>query len=88
VFAYVQLTARSAEAPPAIRLAGLDPARDYQVSVIGPETALAGAVLPRWTEKPFIAAGSVLTEVGLSAPGLRPASTLLVEIEVASAASE
>ncbi len=87
VFAYVQLTTRSSEAPPAIRLAGLDPSRDYQVSVIGPETGLAGAVLPRWVEKPFIAAGSVLAEAGLPAPGLRPAGALLVEIEAARAAS-
>jgi alpha-galactosidase len=87
VFAYVQLTARAAEAPPAFRLAGLDPSRDYQVSVIGPETALAGVVLPRWAEKPFTVAGSVLTEVGLPAPGLRPAGLLLVEIEAARAAS-
>jgi alpha-galactosidase len=88
VFAYVQLAARPAKAPPAFRLAGLDPSRDYQVSVIGPETAVAGAVLPRWVEKPFTVAGSVLTEVGLPAPGLRPASMLLVEIEAARAASD
>ena len=88
VFAYVQLAARPAKAPPAFRLAGLDPSRDYQVSVIGPETAVAGAILPRWVEKPFTAAGSVLTEVGLPAPGLRPASLLLVEIAAARAASD
>jgi alpha-galactosidase len=83
LFAYVQLTARVPDTPPAMRLAGLDPSQVYQVAVIGPETAVSGALLPRWVEKPLLVTGSVLMDLGLPAPQLRPASALLVQVEAA-----
>jgi alpha-galactosidase len=38
-------------------------------------------VLPAWAREPVRLPGSVLGELGLPAPGLRPASALVLEVE-------
>lgn len=79
VFAFVQLASPVASAPAPLRLPGLDPAAVYEVRVAGP--APGGAVLPAWAREPVRLPGSVLGELGLPAPGLRPASALVLEVE-------
>ncbi|MFC6084501.1 alpha-galactosidase, partial [Sphaerisporangium aureirubrum] len=79
VFAYVQLTSRVAAGPDPVRLPGLDPAARYEVRLAGPLPE--GAALPRWAAAPVCLPGAVLTEAGLPAPALRPASVLLIEAE-------
>ncbi|MFG2074860.1 alpha-galactosidase [Nonomuraea maritima] len=78
VFAYVQLTSRVTVGGEPLRLPGLDPQAVYEVRVAGPEPD--GARLPDWAGGPVRLSGSVLGELGLPAPSLRPASALLVEL--------
>ncbi|MGP4097680.1 alpha-galactosidase [Nonomuraea sp. KM90] len=83
VYAYVQLTSRTDLVPGPLRLPGLDPDAVYEVRVAGP--APERAALPAWAVPadgaPVRLPGSVLGELGLPAPALRPASALLVELE-------
>ncbi|NUO96333.1 MAG: alpha-galactosidase [Nonomuraea sp.] len=79
VFACVQLASRVTAGPDPLRLPGLDPGALYEVRVAGPLPQHAG--LPQWTLAPVRLPGSVLTELGLPAPALRPASALIIEVE-------
>ncbi|GAA3649672.1 alpha-galactosidase [Nonomuraea antimicrobica] len=79
VYAYAQLTSRVESAPAPLRLPGLDPAARYEVRPAGPVPG--GAAMPEWAAAPVRVPGSVLAELGLPAPALRPASVLLLEVE-------
>ncbi|MEU0572662.1 alpha-galactosidase, partial [Nonomuraea sp. NPDC005983] len=80
VFACVQLASRVTTAPDPLRLPGLDPGARYEVRVAGPVPT--GVALPEWVgAAPVRLPGSVLSELGLPAPALKPASALLIEVE-------
>ena len=79
VFAYVQLTSRVDAGPAPLRLPGLDPEATYEVRLAGPVPERA--VLPEWAAGPVRLRGSVLGELGLPAPAMRPASALVLEVE-------
>ncbi|WP_417629168.1 alpha-galactosidase [Nonomuraea insulae] len=79
VYAFAQLTSRVDIAPAPLRLPGLDPAALYEVRVAGPAPERSG--MPEWAAAPVRLPGSVLGELGLPAPVLRPATALLIEVE-------
>jgi alpha-galactosidase len=77
VFCYAQLTASLDAAPAAIRLPGLDPAARYSVSVVlGPPSVHQPL---GWMEGINVP-GSVLSGPGLTAPRLRPAQAVVLEL--------
>lgn len=83
VFAYAQLTSAVAEVPPLTRLAGLDSDRRYRVESLdlagGPACLEASA--PLWMSSGVVLPGSVLMEVGISMPVLRPEQTLVLRLK-------
>jgi alpha-galactosidase len=82
LYSFVQLQPITASHPPRIRLTNLDLATTYRVRVKAP-AGDAGMMLikpPAWVESEVIATGSVLREVGLPAPILRPAEGILFEV--------
>ncbi|MCF6473072.1 alpha-galactosidase [Nonomuraea sp. MG754425] len=83
VYAYVQLSSRTAITPGPLRLPGLDPEAVYEVRLAGP--APERTALPEWAATPdggpVRLSGAVLGELGLPAPALRPATALVVELE-------
>ncbi|MGP3913589.1 alpha-galactosidase [Nonomuraea sp. 10N515B] len=85
VYCYVQVTSRVESAPAPLRLPGLDPAALYEVRVVGPVPQGAAmppwAAMPEWAAAPVRLPGAVLAELGLPAPGLRPTSVLVIEVE-------
>ncbi|MDP4507883.1 alpha-galactosidase [Nonomuraea turcica] len=85
VYCYVQVTSRVESAPAPLRLPGLDPAALYEVRVAGPVPQGAAmppwAAMPEWAAAPVRLPGAALAELGLPAPGLRPTSVLVIEVE-------
>ncbi|WP_433518654.1 alpha-galactosidase [Nonomuraea sp. CA-143628] len=79
VFACVQLASRVAMGPSPLRLPGLDPEAVYEVRVAG--RLPTGVGLPEWTAAPVRLRGSVLAELGLPSPALKPATALVIELE-------
>jgi hypothetical protein len=66
--AYVQLDERVAP-PPAFRVPGLDPQRDYRIEQVGP--------LANWPGDGLTCSGAVLEQVGVPAPQGAPESVLV-----------
>ncbi|MEH0841934.1 alpha-galactosidase [Micromonospora sp. CPCC 205711] len=87
VYAVSRLATSVAQAPGAVRLPGLDPARRYRVrqpaGVPGP--ALLELTPPGWltTGDGVTVSGSVLGAVGLQLPALHPEQALLLEVTAA-----
>jgi alpha-galactosidase len=67
---------------PRIRIRGLDSDRRYSVKVLsgGQKSNFMAIELPKWITTGLELTGSELENIGLSAPILRPASALLIEI--------
>jgi alpha-galactosidase len=83
LFAYVQLTTSARETPGPARLPGLDPGRAYRVAPLtlagGPETT--HDTPPPWYQAGGVTlTGTVLAEVGLELPPLRPEQALLLHL--------
>jgi len=80
VYCYAQLTSPLDLAPPSLRLPGLDADRLYEVRVL-PEvsTSFRG---PAWAGGVTVS-GAVLSTVGLRAPRLNPAQSLVLELTAA-----
>ena len=83
VFSYVQLAASATESPPLLRFAGLDPDRQYQVTVLD----LAGGAAsmqrsaPAWISDGGVTlSGRALETVGLATPILQPEQALVLEL--------
>jgi alpha-galactosidase len=68
--------------PPRLRIRGLDSDRRYRVEAIsGIQNSNFMAIEPpKWLTTALELTGSALENIGLSAPILRPASALLIEI--------
>jgi alpha-galactosidase len=81
VFACAQLASRTATGPAPLRLPGLDPSAVFEVRVAGP--APSGVPLPAWAAAPVRVRGSVLAEVGLPSPPMKPATALVIELNLA-----
>ncbi|NUR74078.1 MAG: alpha-galactosidase [Hamadaea sp.] len=81
VYCYAQLTSPLDFAPPALRLPGLDPAQSYEVRVLPEVSAPVGwpSRSPAWRDG-ITASGAVLSTVGLRAPRLNPAESLVLEL--------
>jgi alpha-galactosidase len=69
-----------ATGPAPLCLPGLDPEAVYEVRVAG--RLPAGVALPEWTAAPVRLRGSVLAELGLPSPALKPATALVIELEL------
>ena len=69
------------------RLPGLDPAREYRVSVVdlGAAAASHAGIPPRWVAEGVTLPGSVLGSVGLEPPLLLPDEALVVRVEAVPA---
>jgi alpha-galactosidase len=89
VFAYVTLATSPNEQPFRLRLPGLDPGRDYRVSLglpVDPHAA-ARRSLPAWLRELMdggagpVVPGRVLAEVGLPIPGLHPEHGMLLTLD-------
>ncbi len=68
--------------PPRMRIRGLDSDRRYSVKVLtgGQNSNFMAIEPPKWITTGLELTGSELENIGLSAPILRPASALLIEI--------
>ncbi len=83
VFSYAQLVAGATESPAPLRLSGLDPDRQYRVTVLD----LAGGAgvkqrcPPAWiTDGRITLSGRALQTVGLAPPILQPEQALILEL--------
>ncbi|HEV2637650.1 MAG TPA: alpha-galactosidase [Actinocrinis sp.] len=82
VFAYVQLETSATATGAAMRFAGLDPRRHYQLDVI-PQLSAAADTWPTWANhEPLSLPGSLLSQVGVAPPHLmdRPEQAFVVEL--------
>ncbi|APU15730.1 alpha-galactosidase [Actinoalloteichus fjordicus] len=82
LFALVQLATPLTSIPGSIRLPGLDPERDYDVSVQPPgdRPSLRQSSTTPWIEGGVRLTGRVLDHVGLRAPALHPEQLLLIRV--------
>jgi alpha-galactosidase len=83
VFSYVQLAASATESPALLRFTGLDPDRQYQVTILD----LAGGAAsmqrsaPAWISDGGVTlSGRALETVGLATPILQPEQALVLEL--------
>lgn len=83
LFAYVQLETSTFETPAGVRIPGLNPEADYELTVL-PEVSVARESWPRWArgEEALVVPGRVLGAVGVAAPQLvnRPGQAFVVEL--------
>ncbi|MET3806294.1 alpha-galactosidase [Nakamurella sp. UYEF19] len=83
VFSYAQLTSGVGEGPVPMRFPGLDPDRDYTVTVLDPtgETGFVHREPPLWMADGSVTlSGRILETVGLAVPVLHPEQALLLEL--------
>ncbi len=87
LFAVVGLATSAQAVPAPVRLPGLDPARRYDVEVVGPppsDSTPRTSLSASWTEHgPVRLAGSVLTDVGVALPALLPESATVLRATAA-----
>ena len=81
IFAYVQLETISTSQPPRIRIPGLSD-RNYEIRIptISKGTGMMLIKAPDWVSDGCRISGSLLSEIGLAAPILKPGEALLFEI--------
>lgn len=86
IFAYVQLETISTSQPPRIRIPGLSD-RNYEIRIPtisnqpgSNETGMMLIKAPDWVSDGCRISGSLLSEIGLAAPILKPGEALLFEI--------
>ncbi len=81
LFTYAQLTPSSSSHPANIRLRGLDHDRRYRLAPVFPagKPRLMAHAAPIWFEGVELS-GSVLEQVGVTAPILEPENALLIEV--------
>ena len=68
---------------PTLRLAGLDPERLYRVARVridGADDPTSTRAQPAWWHEEFTCPGSVLMQIGLPMPTLRPQEAALIEV--------
>lgn len=82
VFAFVSLTSSRADVPGNVQFPGLDPSRQYSVTLAYPSLAEAATerAHPGWTANGFTASGQYLETVGLPMPNLKPERAILIEL--------
>ncbi|MGN6300563.1 MAG: alpha-galactosidase [Angustibacter sp.] len=82
VLAYVRLSTSPDAQPGLVRLPGLDPLRQYDVTVVRElgEPATVEAAGPGWWHDGVCLPGAVLGDVGLTMPVLAPASALVLHL--------
>ena len=82
VFAYVQLASSPTEAPPPVRLSGLEPGQRYRVEPVplagGPSAQEIAS--PPWAADGIVLTGQVLMRVGLQMPVLHPEQALILHL--------
>jgi alpha-galactosidase len=66
-----------------VRLPGLDPAREYRVTVAGPgaDATYDPRIHPSWYRTGIVLTGSALGEVGVHVPALDPDTAVLLDVE-------
>ncbi|WP_253259199.1 alpha-galactosidase [Subtercola boreus] len=85
VFAVVAMSAQQDAIPDAVQLPGLDPDREYTVSVldVGAEPRYFAAALPPWLVRGSLTlSGRALAEVGFAAPPLAPEQAVVLRVRV------
>jgi alpha-galactosidase len=80
LFAVAALATASGSTPRPVRLPGLDPVRRYRLERVGPAPTYV-SFDAGWTDDgPVELAGSVLTEVGVRLPMLRPETAVVLKV--------
>ena len=82
IFALAQLSPGISSQPPRLRFSGLDEKRKYRVTTPAPAGAPSMMLIkaPEWIEGESIVSGDLLMKMGLPAPILQPAQSLLIEL--------
>lgn len=82
IFALANLRAQHGSRPNAIRFAGLDPERLYEIKAIFPagEPRYQNRTAPSWLNEPAVLSGQALMSTGVRAPIMYPENALLMEV--------
>ena len=82
LFTYVQLTTSATSVPHALRLAGLDPHANYEISVVSISDEPYGPMRsePAWMETSVTLAGELAMSLGVAMPVCNPETAVLVRV--------
>ena len=82
LFTYVQLTTSATSVPHALRLAGLDPHANYEISVVSISDEPYGPMRsePAWMETSVTLAGGLAMSLGVAMPVCNPETAVLVRV--------